>query len=144
MNVHTPQRGPAESFDDFKARRAQSNAILKSMHRGPHQAPALNQFDVSRFFLGVHTNPSKQPSRRDQHRAAVAAKSPQPTKPKFAKARKHVQRAHATRDQIGAVTLIGPRVEFDGVKPGQGWFILGGTSDGCYTARRIWTPAIAR
>jgi hypothetical protein len=144
MNVHTPQRGTKESFTEFKARRAQSNAILKSMHRGPHQAPALNQFDVSRFFLGVHTNPSKQPSRRDKHRAAVARLASQATKPKAVRERKHIQRPHATRDEIGAVTLIGPRVDFEGVHPGPGWFILSGTSDGCYTARRIWATATFR
>jgi hypothetical protein len=53
-NVHTPQRGTNESFDAYKSRRAQSHALVKTMRRGPRQAPAINQLDVSRFWLGLH------------------------------------------------------------------------------------------
>lgn len=98
-------------------------------------------------FLGQRVNPSKTPSRRAQHRAAVRlallAASPlaHEITPKASKERKRIQRPHATRDEIGAVTLIGPRVHFEGVKPGRGWFILSGSTDHTYVARRIWSPA---
>ena len=60
-----------------------------------------------------------------------------------------MERKALPRDQHGAVSLIGPRVEFEGVKPGADWFIVGGSTAGtqedfCYTARRIWTPATFR
>lgn len=60
-----------------------------------------------------------------------------------------IERKALPRDAHGAVTLIGPRVEFEGVKPGSDWLILGGSTGGdvedfCYTARRIWTPATFR
>ena len=60
-----------------------------------------------------------------------------------------LERKAIPRDAHGAVSLIGPRVEFEGVKPGPGWLILGGAAAGgvedfCYTARRIWTPGTFR
>ena len=65
------------------------------------------------------------------------------------KNRDALERKAVPRDANGAVSLIGPRVKFEGVKPGPGWFILGGATAGgvedfCYTARRIWTPGTFR
>lgn len=54
MNIHTPQRGENETRTEYRARQAKSRATVKTMRRGPTQAPAINKFDVSRFFLGVH------------------------------------------------------------------------------------------
>ena len=54
MNIHTPQRGEHETRTEYRARQAKSRAAIKTMRRGPTQAAAINQLDVSRFFLGVH------------------------------------------------------------------------------------------
>jgi hypothetical protein len=64
-NVHTPQRGANESFDAYKTRRAQSRALVKTMRRGPRQAPAINQVAVSRFWLGLHKASAEKLARRD-------------------------------------------------------------------------------
>lgn len=68
MNVHTPSRQTGESQADYRARRAASKAIVRTMTKGPTQAPAKSPLDVSRFFLGVHTNPKK-----NARRAAIKA-----------------------------------------------------------------------
>lgn len=64
MNLHTPDRGANEPFAAYRVRRAASNDILKSLKRGPHQTPARNKFDVSRFFLGQHTTTAARRMRR--------------------------------------------------------------------------------
>lgn len=46
-------------------------------------------------------------SRRDKHRAAVAAAKPQAPGPKFKRVRKHKQHVHPLRDEHGAMTLVG-------------------------------------
>lgn len=63
-NIHTPERQPNESFEQYRARQARSRAINKTMRKGPTQAPAVNALDVSRFFLGQHTNPKRNAERR--------------------------------------------------------------------------------
>lgn len=48
----------------------------------------------------------KPASRRDKHRAAVAARA-RPTQPKFSSPRQRKQHVHPLRDEHGAVTLAG-------------------------------------
>lgn len=64
MNIHTPNRIPEESLADYKERRAASKAAVRTMTKGPRQAPAVSPLDVSRFFLGQHTNPEKNQRRQ--------------------------------------------------------------------------------
>lgn len=66
--IHQPARFKDESQVEYRARRALSNQIARDATRTPHQQPAINQFDVARFFLGEHTN-----QRRNKARAIVAA-----------------------------------------------------------------------
>lgn len=64
MNVHNPERGPDESFDDYKVRRKVSKQIVDSLTKPPKQRPAQHKFDNSRFFLGVHKNPARSAERK--------------------------------------------------------------------------------
>lgn len=68
MNVHTPERQAGESQEQYKARRAASKAAVRTMTKGPTQAPAVNALDTSRFFLGQHTN-----DKRNKRRAFIKA-----------------------------------------------------------------------
>lgn len=64
-NVHTPQRLDGESFGDYKARRAQSKAIVKTVRRGPTQAPKqFGEISEARFWIGQHTNSRRNVERR--------------------------------------------------------------------------------
>ena len=99
MNVHTPERQPDESLSEYHSRQRTSRFIAEAMRRGPTQAPAISPLDVSRFWLGQHTNPSKRrgdkpPRDFGQH-------------PKFAKERKRKEYRHPQRDELGAFTLVG-------------------------------------
>lgn len=67
MNVHSPERQADESRAQYRSRRANSARIIKTATKGPTQSPAVNKFDVSRFFLGQHTN-----EQRRAHRARIA------------------------------------------------------------------------
>lgn len=58
-NIHTPERGARESQADYRARRAASRAIVKTMRKGPTQAPVINALGVSLFWIGQHTNPER-------------------------------------------------------------------------------------
>ena len=79
---------------------------------------------------------TKSPSRRDKHRAAVAAAKPIAPGPKFAKPRKHVEHVHPLRDEHGAYTLTGRnrktfftwksgRVDHTGWLPGRRTWLAG-------------------
>lgn len=110
MNLHTPERQARESQADYRARRAASNSAVRDLKRGPHQAPAISPLDVSRFFLGQHTNPLRNKSRRALRLAKFARSAwlshwtPTPT----VKVRKHKPSTNPTpRDGFGAFTLIG-------------------------------------
>lgn len=63
-NVHTPERIAGETRQQYRDRRAQSKARVREMTRGPSQPPAVNKLDVSRFWLGQHTNPLRRDRRR--------------------------------------------------------------------------------
>jgi hypothetical protein len=59
-NVHTPERGTDETVSAYKARRAQSKALVKTMRRGPTQAPKMpGELSEARFWLGQHRNFAK-------------------------------------------------------------------------------------
>lgn len=105
MNIHTLERHPDESHAQYRERQAASRAV--------------NLLDVSRFFLGQHTNPSKAPSKRDLRRLAKTFTQ----KPKPQKVRKHVQHKHPLRDQHGAYTYTGDprRVWLAGVSAQKGY-----------------------
>lgn len=117
MNVHTPERQQNETQQQYRERRAKSRAAVKAMTKGPTQTPAFNALDVSRFFLGQHTNPKRnrggEPARdMGQH-------------PKFALQRKRKQHKHPQRDAIGQViTLVGKeprRVWLAGISAQRGY-----------------------
>lgn len=63
MNIHTPERQAHESQQEYSGRRALSKAVIRVALKGPRQAPAVSPLDVSRFFLGQHTNPARNYSR---------------------------------------------------------------------------------
>jgi hypothetical protein len=69
MSIHRPERQSGESQADYRARRAASAAAVKLATKGPTQAPAINQFDVSRFWLGQHTAAPARKVRREQVKA---------------------------------------------------------------------------
>jgi hypothetical protein len=106
-NVHTPERQPNESQAQYRERQARSRAIVKTMRKGPTQAPAINKLDVSRFFLGQHKNPVRNvPRRALRLRKFANAQWLSHWQPQV-RARKHKQYAHPLRDAHGAYTLAG-------------------------------------
>ena len=109
-NVHAPQRLADETQAQYRMRRTVSRAIVKTMTKGPTQAPAVNQLDVSRFFLGQHENALKNRVRALKAKAAAAKRRkglPAIAAPKFDVPRKHKPAQHPLRDDIGAYTLTG-------------------------------------
>lgn len=126
-NIFTPERLSNETREAYKARRAQAKAAVRTMTKGPTQAPAVSPLDVSRFFLGQHTNSTKN-AHRSAKRVVKAASSGQ--HPKFPKDRKHKQHEHK-RDANGmAYTLVGRdpfrALNVDGTEVRRVW--LGGIS----------------
>lgn len=110
-NIHTPERQPGESMQDYRLRRDASKAAVKWVTKGPTQAPHIQipggpLPNWVHFWTGQHTNPGKEPSRRDLHRLASKTFVHQP---KPAKTRKHKQHQHPLRDEHGAYTLTGFR-----------------------------------
>jgi len=68
VNLHTPERQPDETQAQYRQRQSASRAAVVAMTKGPTQAPAVNQLDVLRFWLGQHTN-----DRKNARRAVKAA-----------------------------------------------------------------------
>ena len=107
--IHAPERQAGESMQAYRLRRAASKAAVKIATKGPTQAPHIQVPggplpNWVHFWTGQHTNPDKQPSRRDLHR--LASKTFQHAA-KLAEVRKHKQHKHPLRDEHGAYTLTG-------------------------------------
>lgn len=74
MNVHTPERQPNESREQYIQRRKISHELNKAQRRGPTQEPA--RIDVQpdgtakvttnwvSYWTGQHKNPAKNKRRR--------------------------------------------------------------------------------
>lgn len=106
MNLHTPERQADETQQQYRWRQQRSKVAAARMSKGPKQAPASSPLDVSRFFLGQHTN-EKRNAQRLAKRMALAARRHQ-WQPQT-RTRKHVQHKHPLRDAHGAYTLTGAR-----------------------------------
>jgi len=79
----------------------------------------------------------KKPSRRDRHRALVAASKVGQSAPKFAKERKHSLHDHPQRDEAGAYTLIGKAYTIEHCDGVGNWL---GTEE---VPRRKWLAGIS-
>jgi|JI9StandDraft_1071089.scaffolds.fasta_scaffold61701_2 hypothetical protein len=72
LKLHTPERHPDETQDQYRSRQRSSKWALHAMTKPPRQSPALNKFDVSRFFLGHHMN--KAANARRAVKAVIGAR----------------------------------------------------------------------
>ena len=66
MNIHAPERGIGESWEDYKARRELSRAIVRKQTRGPSQERWILPTPPNwvHWWRGQHTNEVKS-SRRN-------------------------------------------------------------------------------
>lgn len=127
MNLHSPERAPNESQAQYRARRAHSNALV---------AQALKPTNPPHFAepIGKSAN-----SKRDKHRAKVAAAKPVAAGPKPLPVRKHKPAKHTRRDAHGAFTLVGKAVEFiGGVPRDPRYYEIAADTDGDWTGIRKW------
>lgn len=130
--MHNPQRQEGESFADYKARRAASNAAVRAMRRDPNHG-LVGSRQQYRNSLRSSGAMGKRIRASDALMAAWASK-------RITKA-KH-------RDEHGAYTCVGPVYEVYGVSPDEGReHVIGGgqESDGTvfYGARRKWLAGIS-
>ena len=108
--LHTPERQPGETQAQYRERQDASRRAFDAITKPPQQAPAKSPLDVSRFWIGQHTNPDRNKVRHARRIAKLANGQ----NPKFAKPRKHKQHTHPLRDEHGAYTLVGARVRVVG------------------------------
>jgi hypothetical protein len=132
-NIHSPQRADGESFDDYRKRRAASKVAVREMTRAPMQPPSIGQFDVSRFFLGQHTN-SERGAKRKERRAAKRAIAATGQQPKLIEPRERKQHKHPKDERGNAITLIGRNNTIRDGKQLVGWY---------ENERRIWLGGIS-
>lgn len=101
--LHRPERLDGETYEQYRKRRARSNAASKELRKAKDPGPLLTEYGPS-LFLGQHTNPQ-----RNAGRAQLKAKrqSDNGQHPKLAKTRKRKPHHHALRDQHGSFTLVG-------------------------------------
>ena len=104
--LHKPERQEGETQAQYRERQAKSRDAVRLMTKGPKQAPAVSPLDVSRFFLGQHTNAAKN-ARRTFNRECQIAIHEKAHQQKAAKPRKRKQHVHPLKDAHGAYTLIG-------------------------------------
>lgn len=146
-NVHSPERLPGESQEQYRQRRRISR----------HSANMGRNADTGEpnFLKGLgdqHKAPSQRQQMRDNARSngrgpkgvfgagivAAAAK-------KLRESKAH-QAKHPLRDESGALTLVGSRFELIGVEPTSSDFVIsGGQQDGesFHSCRRIWLAGIS-
>jgi hypothetical protein len=67
-NLHTPERGENESFEDYKARRKASQEAVKITMKGPRQnpwPPGMGEPNWVHWWKGQHTTTPERKQRRD-------------------------------------------------------------------------------
>lgn len=128
-NVHIPQRLDGESFDAYRARRAQSHAINKANRTiGQGGVSSRQQYRDSMRNSGTM-------GKRTRAYVALGA----------AWAAKRITKAKL-RDEHGAFCLIGKRYDLEGVHPSSREVVLEGWVDGDqfgYTVQRKWLGGIS-
>jgi hypothetical protein len=132
--LHTPERHPAESKAQYRARRALSKAVGRhvadhGLNRGTSSREQLRDSMRRNGTMGLRTTAS------DALMAAWAAK--------------RVPKWNGPREEHGAYTTVGSvyELEGDGVEPSTREHVLGGGVGGglppSYTLRRKWLAGIS-
>lgn len=103
--LHTPERLPSETLEQYRSRRAASKRAHDAITKPPRQASSMSPLDVSRFWLGQHTNPLKNAT-RNARKLHVSARQQR----KLIKAERRANAKH-WRDSMTHVERVAARVD---------------------------------